>query len=74
MNGKRATATDNDFWISDNGNQILSKTRYYVAHYRPVMYIKSDTIISGSGTTTDPFKIEENWDWFDSQYPSTLYK
>lgn len=74
LNGKRATATDNDFWISDNGNQILSKTRYYVAHYRPVMYIKSDTILSGSGTTTDPFKIEENWDWFDSQYPSTLYK
>ena len=66
INSKRATATDNDFWVLDYGNQILSKTRYYGAHYRPVMYLKNDTILSGTGLKDDPYTVQENWDWFDN--------
>lgn len=73
MNSKRATSTDNDFWTINHGtlgDEMISHTYYYSARYRPVMYLKEDTIISGSGTTTDKFKVEENWDWFDTSMTS----
>ena len=74
INTKNATSTDNDFWVLHSGDEIISRTYYYAQNYRPVFYLKSDTILSGTGDSSDPFKIEENWDWFDSQYPTSLYK
>lgn len=73
LNAKRATSTDNDFWTYNqgtSGDEIVSQTRYYNARYRPVMYLKADTIISGSGSSTDTFKVEESWDWFDNTMTS----
>ena len=34
-------------------------------HVRPTFFLKSDTIISGTGTDLDPFVVQEDWDWFD---------
>lgn len=30
-----------------------------------VIYLKNDTILSGTGTKQDPFAVKENWAWFD---------
>ncbi|MEE1390153.1 MAG: hypothetical protein U0M00_06420 [Clostridia bacterium] len=30
-----------------------------------VIYLKNDTILSGTGTEQDPFAVKENWAWFD---------
>lgn len=30
-----------------------------------VIYLKNDTILSGTGTEQDPFTVKENWAWFD---------
>lgn len=74
INTKNDTSTDNDYWVLAYGDEIISRTYYYAQNYRPVFYLNSDTILSGTGDSSDPFKIEENWDWFDSQYPTSLYK
>ena len=66
MNAKNATITDNDFWVLYEGNEIVSRTYYYPQKYRPVLYLKEDTILSGTGTLSDPFTVQENWGWFDS--------
>lgn len=60
---------DNDFWVlyPNVGNEILSRTGYYNQKVRGVVYLKNDTILSGMGTEEEPFKVEENWDWFDNQ-------
>lgn len=65
MNAKRATALDNDFWVLFGGNEIVSRTYYYPQNYRVVFYIKENTILSGTGTTDDPFTVQEDWHWFD---------
>lgn len=65
MNSKNDTSTDNDFWVLYNGDEIISRTRYYAQHYRMVFYLNNKTIISGSGSMDNPFKVEENWAWFD---------
>ncbi len=74
INSKNDTSTDNDYWVLLSGNEIVSRTYYYAQNYRPVFYLSDDTILSGTGTSDDPFVVEENWDWFDSQYPTSLYK
>lgn len=73
INSKRATATDNDFWtfscnltgFSHTDNRIRSRTYYYNQNYQPVFYLKNDTILSGTGTSADPFTVQEHWGWFD---------
>lgn len=70
INSKNDTDTDNDFWVLDptilNNNRIVSRTYYYLENYRPVFYLKDDTILSGSGTSDDPYVVQEDWSWFDS--------
>lgn len=65
INSKNDTSTDNDFWTLHGGNEIVSRTHYYAQHYRMVFYLNNKTIISGTGTTQDPFTVRENWAWFD---------
>ena len=67
MNSKNLTNTDNDFWVLDTaaGPNIQSRTYYYNQQYRVVFYLKADTILSGSGTLSDPYTVEEDWSWFD---------
>ena len=73
INSKRATSTDNDFWtfscnligFSHTDNRIRSRTYYYNQNYQPVFYLKNDTILSGTGTSADPFTVQEHWGWFD---------
>lgn len=61
-------SAENDFWVLDyvSGNEIVSNTNYLGKQYRPVFYLKSDTILSGTGTTSDPFTVQEDWTWFDN--------
>ncbi|MBR2994064.1 hypothetical protein IKF43_01550 [Candidatus Saccharibacteria bacterium] len=70
MNSKNDTSTDNDFWVLDptivGNNRIVSRTYYYYEKYRPVFYLTSDTILSGTGTSADPYTVQEDWDWFDN--------
>ena len=70
MNSKNDTTTDNDFWVLDptiaNNNRIVSRTYYYYENYRPVFYIKEGTILSGMGTASDPYLVQEDWSWFDN--------
>lgn len=68
MNSKNKTSTDNDYWTLNKGiagNEIISSTYYYTSYYRPVFYLKNDTILSGTGSTSDGFTVRENWGWFD---------
>lgn len=72
LNAKKDDAllsAENDFWVLDygtSGNEIVSNTNYLNKQYRPVFYLKNDTILSGTGTSTDPFTVQENWTWFDN--------
>ena len=63
------TANSNNstgYWrISDSANGMESSSAYTNSRVRPVFFLKSDTIISGTGTDSDPFAVQENWDWFD---------
>lgn len=73
MNGDNAALSYNYFWalsytnaLIQQGNQI-SGIRYSTATaYQPVFYITEATILSGTGTSSDPFTVRENWDWFDN--------
>lgn len=62
-------AISNDFWVlyPNVANEILSRTGYYNQKVRAVIYLKNNTILSGTGTEEDPFVVEENWDWFDKE-------
>ena len=70
INSKNDTSTDNDYWVLDptiaGNNRIVSRTYYYYENYRPVFYLKENTIISGLGTTGDIYTVQEDWSWFDS--------
>lgn len=74
INSKRddsSLSAENDFWILNktlSGNEILSWDcdSIFNRKYRPVFYLKNNTILSGAGTTSDPFTVQENWAWFDS--------
>lgn len=69
MNGRTGTLMqDSDFWVIDNdlGGHFESRLYSGSQQYRVVFYLKNDTILSGTGTSTDPYKVEENWAWFDS--------
>lgn len=73
MNGDNAALSYNYFWalsytnaLIQQGNQI-SGIRYSTATaYQPVFYITEETILSGTGASSDPFTVRENWDWFDN--------
>ncbi len=73
MNGDNAALSYNYFWalsytnaLIQQGNQI-SGIRYSTATaYQPVFYITEETILSGTGASSDPFTVQENWDWFDN--------
>lgn len=69
INSKNDTSTDNDYWVLDptilNNNRIVSRTYYYYENYRPVFYLTGETILSGSGTSGDPYTVQEDWSWFD---------
>lgn len=70
MNGRTGTLMqDSDFWVIDNdlGGHFESRLYSSSQQYRVVIYLKNDTILSGTGTVDDPFKVEENWGWFDSK-------
>ncbi len=68
INSKNATSTDNDFWVLDGTvhGRIVSRTYYYNQQYRVAFYITDTTILSGSGTSTDPYTVQEDWSWFDN--------
>jgi len=68
MNSKNLTTTDNDFWVIDTagGPNVQSRTYYYNQQYRVVFYLKEGTILSGSGTLSDPYTVQEDWSWFDN--------
>lgn len=71
MNGDNAALSYNYFWSlyyasTQSGNRIYGIRFNSNAAYQPVFYIKSDTILSGTGTSSDPFTVRENWDWFDN--------
>ena len=67
LNSKNATSTDNDFWVVDTagGTNIQSRTYYYNQQYRVVFYINDATILSGDGSSTNPYTVQEDWTWFD---------
>lgn len=44
---------------------IIKSKSYYI--------FKNDTILSGTGTETDPFIPQDNWNWFYDMYPTQLY-
>lgn len=68
------SSQSNQFWRLES-NQFLSKltSNIYKGAIRPVIYLKNDTILSGTGNESDPFIVQNNWEWFDNQYPSKLY-
>lgn len=71
MNGDNADLSYNYFWalyytLTQSGNRIYGIRYTSSAAYQPVFYIKPDTILSGAGTSSDPFTVRENWDWFDN--------
>lgn len=68
------SSQSNQFWRLES-NQFLSKltSNIYKGAIRPIIYLKNDTILSGTGKDTDPFVVQKDWEWFDSQYPSSLY-
>ena len=69
MNGRTGTLLqDNDFWVIDNdlGGHFEARLYSNTQQYRVVFYLKNDTILSGTGTSLDPFSVEEDWAWFDS--------
>ncbi len=59
---------DNDFWTIDNDMGIHYESRGYSLdrNYRVVLYLKDDTILSGNGSLSTPYNVEEDWAWFDS--------
>jgi len=68
INSKNSTSTDNDFWVVDGTlrGRIISRTYYYNQQYRVVFYINDATILSGDGSSANPYTVEEDWNWFDS--------
>ena len=69
MNGRTGSLLQNsDFWVIDNdqGGHFESRAYYNHQQYRVVFYLKYDTILSGSGSSTDPYLVQEDWAWFDS--------
>lgn len=68
MNSKNAISTDNDYWGLDGTlkGRILSRTFYYEQQYRVVFYITDTTILSGDGSSSNPYNVEEDWAWVDS--------
>lgn len=74
INSKRddsAISAEDDFWIFNKtiiGYEMLSWGYNSIPQrqYRPVFYLKNNTILSGTGTSSDPFTVQENWAWFDS--------
>ena len=70
MNGRTGTLLqDSDFWVIDNdlGGHFESRAYYNNQQYRVVFYLKNDTILSGLGTSSNPFNVEEDWAWFDPE-------
>ena len=73
MNGDNAILSYNYYWAFSYSNSFLSRgyqisgIRYSTATaYQPVFYITEETNLSGTGTSSDPFTVRENWDWFDN--------
>lgn len=68
MNSKNLTSTDNDYWVLDGTlhGAIISRTFFYEQQYRVVFYITDVTILSGNGSSSTPYNVEEDWSWFDS--------
>ena len=74
INSKRddsSISAEDDFWIFNKtiiGYEMLSWGYNSIPQrqYRPVFYLKNNTILSGTGTSSDPFTVQENWAWFDS--------
>ena len=69
MNGRTGTLLqNNDFWVIDNdlGGHFESRLYSSSRQYRAVFYITSNTILSGNGTSSSPYRVQENWTWFDN--------
>ena len=69
MNGRTGTLLqDNDYWTLDVDMGLHFESRAYTTsrNYRVVFYLKDNTILSGTGTNSNPYKVEEDWAWFDS--------
>ena len=74
INSENNTTEDDDFWVLETDiivglvethNNISGRTFNLPQQYRPVFYLKNDTILSGTGTVSDAFTVMENWSWFD---------
>jgi len=61
------SSQSNQFWRLED-TQFVSKltSNIYKGVMRPVVYLKNDTILSGTGTSGDPFVVQEDWRWFDT--------
>lgn len=57
--------TTAQYW-SMHPDQLLSYLATSSYKIRPTIFLKADTILSGTGTSGDPFVVQENWDWFDN--------
>ncbi|MDO5557357.1 MAG: hypothetical protein Q4G05_03855 [Clostridia bacterium] len=72
INAKIPQFLDANAWHIITGSSFNSIYVTITHDIRPILYIKSDSIISGDGTKASPFKVEENWEWFDSLYPTEM--
>ena len=69
MNGRMGTLIqDDNFWVIDNDQGGHFEARRYSTpqQYRVVFYLTDTTILSGDGSSTTPYNVEEDWAWFDS--------
>lgn len=64
------SAKSGQYWRLNN-KEFLSRpsTNSWPGYLRPTVYLKNDTILSGTGSSSDPFVVQENWAWFDSYQP-----
>ena len=70
MNGRTGSLLqNNDFWVIDNdqGGHFESRAYSTPQQYRVVFYLKDETILSGDGSSTTPYIVQENWSWFDPE-------
>ena len=57
---------DRYFYYFMYGNQIGDRNPLDPNRIRVTFYVNEDTIISGTGTSSDPFTVQEDWAWFDN--------
>lgn len=54
------------YLLIQNFGHFESRLYYNTQQYRVVFYLKDNTILSGNGSSSTPYTVEEDWAWFDS--------